>query len=583
MSGKYFFISILIILYALLVSVPVTANDTIHYEETWKFYGTFELENNDKVEVESYTFKLHEIIFDEGKATLILYDNDRFQRAYQVDTYIHSDFIVSNRIKVEVKSLTEDELVVDFYLLTEEPKWLYLESVKLEKGVLKEINELQFELIELNQGKVRILINYGSESKSIELNENDSKIIFGHYFLEVVEIGDSDNSTKFKLYARPVPEVDIYFEGLNESYKPGEDISYYLIIQNTGDVPLRNIDFYLEMNNVKFGDDITISKLEPSDMYKELIDIDGVLDPKETLIDIEGNLIAYTYSNKRVSTSNSSTTKIPGYISIEKDVRPKESTLNDSEFEVFINIDNLAPTAKEIIISDTVPDYISLVEGSDLDWELNLEPNENLTLSYKIKTDLPGKYELEPATLELKHNGNMYRIKSSSASFTLHGVKLKADRYLTHDEFQINEHITITIHLENRGTSVGHIEFEDEIGEGMELLYGDLSWKGSLSSGEVHGFTYIINPLEPGTHTIPELEVQYYDELNDKYRTVHLEEIEFNVNEDTAASIEQIDDENISVSRWNSFGFLISIFISMFAIISTVPIMAYLTIMRTRK
>ncbi|WP_048815446.1 BatD family protein [Methanosalsum zhilinae] len=570
----------------IVAGVTSTATAKDHkYEEMWVYYGNFDINVNDKVKIEEHTIRVHSIDEDSPSSILLHYKNDIFKQAYVVDTELNNYIVIEGDLKVKIESISKDYLSVETSVRTLEPTWVLLDEKDMRISDKMQLNDFSITLDDSTGDSYQFIVEYQDSSEYIDLNSNDSKTLYNDFLIEISK-KDSEKTVNVKLYQNPIPSIDLYFEGLERSYSPGENIFYELIIENTGDVPLRNICAQIKTNG---GDEksIMISTLLPSESFKEKLNIEASFEPEGYTIDIEGEVLAYTHDRKEHHSSDSVSINVPGYMSIAKRVQPSETTLENSEFEVTLDISNMASDAKKITVIDQIPNGFIQMDNSEMKWDVEVGPGTTKNITYTILSMNPGDYDMGSAAIEWRDGNTDYRVKSNNPGVTIYGADLDVDRYLSKDDIHLDEYLDVNFNIMNKGNENAYVKINDTVPEDMELVYGDTSWNGTVSAGEEYKFSYVLKPLSAGKFDISSLEIRYSDASGHE-NTIYLQELEFNVNdyqkEGQIKSPESDHPESLaSIGRWNTISFLTLSFIFLLALISMVPICGYIFINERKK
>jgi hypothetical protein len=503
---KYFFFMVLLGILVIPASASVATDENVWVVRTAATIGIHE-----KIEFQGYTIKVHD--FYDDRVSLAVYKNGKFIELFD---YYQDDSRQYEDMSVEVYTIGKSSTLVAISTLELKSVWAERDPAHAfwKDYILRD--EYGIEVLSFNNDSVNLVI-YNNGNRLIEdTYYKDTEREYRNDFKIYVSNIDNDGYVDIRFFKKLSLSITGNIETDKDVYRPDEHINCQIEISNSGNSPINLVDVALkaksELNISKPG--YPLNNLVPNQSHVfELIltpsakheNSNILLNAEVTLIDYFGEKYYYNFS-KNIYISSS--------VGIIKEVIPSELDFQaDSQKAhnmalVKLTVFNVGTSSKNLTILDTIKDGISLYNSSSLQWNRDIQPGGNSTITYYIIPDVPGEYALPPA--KISYNNELSY--SSSALFTVHGPVINISKTAT----IVNNTIFVTNSIQNKGNKPAYVVVIDNLPQGSSIIDGNDFWENVLHPGDVEKFNYSI-PYTKGLDSLPGARVEYQDIKGNKW------------------------------------------------------------------
>jgi len=337
---------------------------------------------------------------------------------------------------------------------------------------------------------------------------------------------------------------DFEFDSDNEIEKPQSDATFWYVteIQNTGDIPARNVKIHVTAKDFTFltgnkcycGSDneacLEIKYMEPDEtrliVFKYKAPHTDYLKVSPIQIDISYQMGYFNEKNEEVvqdySTSDKTLVTIlpkqPEF-QITRNI-VKQNLFVGETTDVEVRIKNVGDiTATKIKLVDYIPDGFELIDGTAT---LNIDKmakNETKTLIYKVKALEIGKFEFKTQLLFEDEAGKKYKTTSDIEPVTVYKEfpRLEILKKLDRVTISRGDSVIVVLVVRNTGNKIArNIKVLDIVPEGFRLIDTPKLKKIEYTIDELKPeqekmFKYIITASYPGEYKIGDTKLLYYD------------------------------------------------------------------------
>ncbi|MFA7690600.1 MAG: hypothetical protein WCY18_05890, partial [Methanofastidiosum sp.] len=393
----------------------------------------------------------------------------------------------------------------------------------------KEVNGSFVQLGDLRQGDI---ITIGKDSTCKNIRQ-----------LTIYEMGRGTVIWAPIIHSIMRPE-DFEFETENEIEKPQSDTTFWYVteIQNTGDIPAKNIkihitakDFtFLTGNNCYCGSDneacLEIKSMEPDEkrliIFKFKAPQTDYLKVSPIQIDLSYQMGYFNEKEQEVIQDYSKSDKTlitivpkqPEFQIIRNIVKEKLFVGETTDIEIRIkNTGDI--TATKIKLIDYIPDGFELIDGSATMNIDKMAKNETFTLIYKVKALEMGEFEFKTQLLFQDEAGKNYKTTSKLEPVTVSKEfpRLEILKKLDRVTISRGDSVIVVLVVRNTGNKIARdVQVLDFVPEGFRLIDDPKTKRIEYTISELKPeqekmFKYIITASYPGEYKIGDTKLLYYD------------------------------------------------------------------------
>ncbi len=337
---------------------------------------------------------------------------------------------------------------------------------------------------------------------------------------------------------------DFEFESENLIEKPQSDTNFWYVteIENTGDIPAKNVkihitakDFtFLTGNNCYCGSDkeacLEIKSMEPGEkrliVFKFKAPQTDYLKVAPIQIDLSYQMGYFNEKEEEVIQDYSKTDKTlvtivpkqPEFQITRNIVKEKLFVGETTDIEVRIkNIGDI--TATKVNLIDYIPDGFELIDGSATTNIDKMLKNETFTLIYKVKALEMGEFEFKTQLLFEDEAGKKYKTTSKIEPVTVSKEfpRLEIIKKLDRVTISRGDSVIVVLVVRNTGNKIAKdVQILDFVPEGFRLIDDPKTKRIEYTIPELKPeqekmYKYIITASYPGEYKIGDTKLLYYD------------------------------------------------------------------------
>ncbi|NYT13196.1 MAG: hypothetical protein GKC01_01660 [Candidatus Methanofastidiosa archaeon] len=337
---------------------------------------------------------------------------------------------------------------------------------------------------------------------------------------------------------------DFEFETENEIEKPQSDTTFWYVteIQNTGDIPAKNVkihitakDFtFLTGNNCYCGSDneacLEIKSMEPDEtrliVFKFKSPKTDYLKVSPIQIDLSYQMGYFNEKEQEVIQDYSKSDKtlvtiVPKQpeFQITRNI-VKEKLFVGETTDVEVRIKNIGDiTATKVNLIDYIPDGFELIDGSATTNIPKMAKNETFTLIYKVKALEMGEFEFKTQLLFEDEAGKKYKTTSKIEPVTVSKEfpRLEILKKLDRVTISRGDSVIVVLVVRNTGNKIARdVQVLDYVPEGFRLIDNPKIKRIEYTIPELKPeqekmYNYIITASYPGEYKIGDTKLLYYD------------------------------------------------------------------------
>ena len=557
------------------------------YEEIWVHQGVFELSDNDKASAEKYTVKLQEIRSgDYGySANVLLYVDGEFKEAFFADAELNNEFLYDKDLKVRTLAIDETGISLEMYIHEYELVWIPGDTIVLGVGESYDLNGINIGAVGINDDSASIEISKDGRTLSDEYITGDHHRYFDEVLIRLTYIDKIEQTITILPYQPGKPVLALEIQDIEDRYFPNEEPVFNILIKNEGTIPARGITITPSAINAQVdSDSFEVPILDTSD--RQIIPVTLKLPETPIGEDIEISVIVegYDYKGNSYQASASAVTFVDPYIAISRsyDASQLQEGIDDPEIIFTLVIHNNASIGHEVTVNDPIPPSFMPVDIASTQWNLFIDPEKSKTITYSAIPTAAGTFEMMPAVANWYSQGETYSVDSGeSSTIVTSGTLLEVEKAVSLTDIHTGEEVDVTINIRNIGTRDATVSYTENIPKGFEFVSGQKSWVGYIGVGEEERIVYTIVAKEEAIYELPSTKVTFDDESGTQGT------FESNTIRLYAYSTGSIDDdskdEEVNYQPLTMKGrilFLLSSFITILGVLSTIPFIAYLYISR---
>jgi uncharacterized repeat protein (TIGR01451 family) len=259
-----------------------------------------------------------------------------------------------------------------------------------------------------------------------------------------------------------------------------------------------------------------------------------------------------------------------------------QERIDDSEIIFTLLIHNNASIGHEVTVNDPIPPSFLPVDIASTQWNFFIDSEKSKTITYSAIPTAAGVFKIEPAVANWYSQGETYRVDSGdSSTIAVNGTLLEVEKVVSLTDIHTGEEVDVSINIRNIGTKDTTVSFTENIPEGFEFVSGHRSWKGDIGVREEEQIVYTMLAKEEAIYELPTTKVAFEDDVGTKgifeSNTMRLYVYSLGPNEEDNKS-EEVDYQPLTMEG-NIF-FLLSSFITILGVLSTIPFIVYLYISR---
>ncbi|VVB92660.1 Uncharacterised protein [uncultured archaeon] len=169
--------------------------------------------------------------------------------------------------------------------------------------------------------------------------------------------------------------------------------------------------------------------------------------------------------------------------------------------------------AKNVNITDSLPDSFKLLSNQPLHWVADIPVNEEWNYHYLVRPQEPSKEGIvfPAATAEFVVMNQSYTVRSNQPRIVVYGPKVVLTKKTDVSEFNPGDTVTVTVVAENTGSTLTRVTIVDTLPDKVTLVGGSTTFGGFLEATMNVSFKYTIRIDSNEAVTLPAAIAEYYE------------------------------------------------------------------------
>ncbi|MEA1984861.1 MAG: hypothetical protein U9N13_04345 [Euryarchaeota archaeon] len=589
---------ILTILILMFLCTPVHAPN-FQYEEIWIHQGTFDLAIGERASAEYYTVKVHDIQTEgtDPSARLLVYLNNNYKEIFFTDVLANNEHVYDGELKIITTGIVEGKVSIELYTHEYEKVWILdVNRTRLGVDEILDITDATILVSSIEGNNVILEVNNDGLNSTDIYAQGVVRKYSEQFMVRVVYVDRDTEEAIIEVYRPGIPELQIRITGIKDIYNQDEDIQFEAVVENKGTLPVRGITVTTSSSSGSLDEPHQTAPI--IDAFSDLqfpLSIIPPTTPTGKNVTLNARVEGYDHKGNAYSNSTIQEIYVNPYLSIAKTVEHAQIALESADgkpdqLKVHLAVTNRGDLDTTIHVLDRVPASFLHSDMPSLDWSFVIRAYSSEDITYTAIPTHAGIFELDPAVVTWDTSGGTYSISSKRLSnVSVEGTRLVVEKVLDRDDIFVGESVDLTIRIRNEGTRDANISFSDSLPQQVQLIEGKTGWDGHLPSQGVIELTYTAEVIQEGNLELPAVEVSYEDDVGQTGMVrsspliLHTYENTIAASE-TPGTAEEIPYETpiTEPTRWGMTKFLVSSFLTLFCVLSIVPVTLYLYITRIR-
>jgi len=542
----------IVICFIIICFLPVSSLGAIDPDATDKIlvakYSGF-IKSNESINFENFIVKV--VDMNTTTASMMVY---RDKVLIETKKFEVNEFKKYGDVVITVLGIKEDYLWIAFSKMEDKDIWAPLARTTLKWGDTYSFENYSIGIEAIGKDSVNLTISNKNTVNTDVFTKNDFKN-YDNIRILVREINRT-GLIDIEFFKFNVPAVKAELITDKDEYFPDENIS--ILINITTDEPLNIAGVSIDSkNSIIFQPSVlTATGINNTASFRSQI---NKLPPNST-ITINGIIEVRDYYNNPYLISVNKKISIAPYIYIIKRV-PEET--DDEKIPVELFIYNAGSKKTSVYIYDTVDE----TNANQMDWNIELEPKKSTNISYYISPLKPGIYRLTTATAQWDNEKSI----SKEVKTTVHMPYIRMVKTASNNEVLTD----VELEIKNIGDRPAFVNVNDIIPNGFPVNNGSPTWSGFVDAGMSANFRYSFK----GTAIVlPAANATYRD-----IRGVVRQAQSNTATNYKKSGPDKVDTTTNKAGHYEIMIFMVSSFIVISGIISSIALIAYLiTKTRTR-
>ncbi len=186
--------------------------------------------------------------------------------------------------------------------------------------------------------------------------------------------------------------------------------------------------------------------------------------------------------------------------------------------------------AKNVNITDSIPDSFRLLGDQPLHWVVDIPVNEVWEYRYLVRPQEASKEGIvfPAATAEFTVMNEFYSVRSNQPKIIVYGPNIVLNKQTDVSEFNPGDTVTVTVVAENTGSTPTRVIIIDSLPDKVTLISGSTSREEFLEATMKMSFSYTLRIDSKESITLPAVIADYY-ELGSKGRRISTKSQELEV------------------------------------------------------
>ncbi len=175
-------------------------------------------------------------------------------------------------------------------------------------------------------------------------------------------------------------------------------------------------------------------------------------------------------------------------------------------------VNNGTYDAKNVNITDSLPDDFILIGNQSLHWVVDIPAGSEREYRYLVRPEESSKEGIvfPAASAEFEINNKLYSIRSNQPTIVINGPKVVLTKQADVSELKPLDNVTVTVLAENTGTVPTSLAIQDNLPEYATLVNGSTRYEGFLEANSNVSFSYTLK-IDSNQTVLPPAIAAYYE------------------------------------------------------------------------
>ncbi|MCZ7383080.1 MAG: hypothetical protein O8C64_16105 [Candidatus Methanoperedens sp.] len=289
-------------------------------------------------------------------------------------------------------------------------------------------------------------------------------------------------------------------------------------LENTGSADAVNVDMVIDTGlpinkgSLKYHYD----KIKIGESVTETITFASPILAEQKIFGISANVSGYDVKHiPYVATSTKSISmaaEVPVILSFTKSTVGKMYLKDYTIISLSVK-NNGRLDAKNVNITDSLPDSFRLISNQSLHWVADIPVNEEWNYHYLVRPIEPNKEGIifPAATAGFVVMNESYTVRSNQPKIVVYGPKIVLTKKTDVSEFNPGDTVTVTVVAENTGSTLTRVTITDTLPDKATLIGGGTTFGGFLEATMNVSFKYTLRIDSKEPITLPPAIAEYYE------------------------------------------------------------------------
>jgi len=306
---------------------------------------------------------------------------------------------------------------------------------------------------------------------------------------------------------RAKPEISIDIDTGCETYTAlDSEIRVTVEIENEGDADLERMSVTIDSDDLQMaGSDTTrhLGNLTIDDektIYARLRVPSWVSETEGESFVVTVNVTGFDYRDAMYTESASTEILVLPRFDLEVRKTVNKHISMDQSAWVRIDLENTGKRDLDVVLNDTVPQGFRLCGNVTATcWRFNITPFESVQVSYRMKPEMPGVFEIPGAVAGFVMGERNITMRSNAPTITVDGAYVIVTKTAYPANVSLGDVVTVALNVTNTGNRDAIINLTDVLPEGASLVSGNTTLSATLAANRTEEIEYAISFSVPGT------------------------------------------------------------------------------------
>jgi len=323
-----------------------------------------------------------------------------------------------------------------------------------------------------------------------------------------------------ELDTRGTPSLAVSIQTDKDNYVSSytTDIVATVNLENTGSADAVNVDMVIDTGlpinkgSLKYHYD----KIKMGESITETITFASPILEEKKMFGISANVSGYDvmdipYTAKAIK-SISMAAELPVILSLTKSTVGKMYLKDYTIISLSVK-NNGRLDAKNVNITDSLPDSFMLLGNQPLHWVADIPVNEEWNYHYLVRPLEPSTEGIvfPAAAAEFVVMNESYTVQSNQPKIVVYGPKIVLTKKTDVSEFNPGDTVTVTVGAENTGSTLTRVTIIDTLPDKATLIGGSTTFGGFLDATRKVSFNYTLRIDSKEPVTLPAAIAEYYE------------------------------------------------------------------------